>query len=162
MWGYCFVRRQMIGLVKVKESFYNLCKQNSVDEELLFNECGRPCVLLVRLMYRSKNRDFVVPLRSNISAKTPVNQYLSLPPNPTTKPNHKHGLHYYKLFPIDKKYIDRYQVAGDTYYTGLLQIINRKEPDIVQACQDYLKLCEQGEKHFITPNLDGIISVLES
>ena len=105
--------------------------------------------------------DFVVPLRSNISAKTPVNQYFPLPPNPKTKPNHKHGLHYYKLFPIDRKYIDSYQVAGDTYYTGLLQIINRKEPEIVQACQEYLKLCEQGKKHFITPNLDGIISVLE-
>lgn len=77
----------MIGLVKVKESFYNLCSQNSVDEELLFNECGRPCVLLVKLTYKGKDRDFVVPLRSNISARTPARQYLSLPPNPTTRPN---------------------------------------------------------------------------
>ena len=152
----------MIGLVKVKESFYNLCSQNSVDEELLFNECGRPCVLLVKLTYKGKDRDFVVPLRSNISARTPASQYLSLPPNPTTRPNHKHGLHYYKLFPIDRIYIDSYQVSGNTYYSGLLQFINRKESEIVRACQDYLKLCEQGKKHFITPDIDGIISVLEA
>lgn len=39
-------------LVKVKQSFYNLIKKNHVDEEILFNECGRPCVLIMDLEYK--------------------------------------------------------------------------------------------------------------
>ena len=31
-------------LVKVKESFYKLCKNNKVNDELMLNEDGRPCV----------------------------------------------------------------------------------------------------------------------
>lgn len=39
----------MIRLVKVKQEFYSLCQEHNVDEELLFNEAGRPCVLLIRM-----------------------------------------------------------------------------------------------------------------
>ena len=39
----------MIRLVKVKQEFYSLCQEHNVDEELLFNEAGRPCVLLIRV-----------------------------------------------------------------------------------------------------------------
>lgn len=49
-------------LVKVKQSFYDLIRENHVDEEILFNECGRPCILI-------------------ISNKTPHSQYFPLPPN---------------------------------------------------------------------------------
>lgn len=75
----------MIKLVKVKQSFYDLCNENNVADELLFNECGRPCVLIVKLKYKGQLRDFVVPLRSNISKSTPRSQYFSLPPNPSLK-----------------------------------------------------------------------------
>lgn len=47
----------MISLVKVKSSFYQLCKQYGVDNELLFNENGRPCVLLVKLRYKNRLQD---------------------------------------------------------------------------------------------------------
>lgn len=70
----------MIRLVKVKQEFYSLCQEHNVDEELLFNEAGRPCVLLIRMNYKNNMHDFVVPLRSNISARTPRNQYFALPP----------------------------------------------------------------------------------
>ena len=68
-------------LVKVNQKFYDLCKQYGVADELMENEAGRPGVLLVQLTYKGINRNFVVPLRSNISGKTPKEQYLSLPPN---------------------------------------------------------------------------------
>ena len=58
-------------LVKVNQKFYDLCKQYGVADELMENEAGRPGVLLVQLTYKGINRNFVVPLRSNISGKTP-------------------------------------------------------------------------------------------
>lgn len=149
-------------LIKVKQTFYDLCKQHGVDEELLFNENGRPCVLIVSLKYKEKDRNFIVPLRSNIAPNVPKDQYCSLPPNPKTKPHHHHGVHYIKLFPIHKKFVDKYVVAGDPYYTNILNILNRKESTIVQACQDYLDACANGNKHIMTPNIDGIIAVLDN
>lgn len=71
------MERQM-RLVKVKQSFYELIKKNHVDEEIVFNECGSPCVLIMDLEYKGLLRKFVVPLRSNISTKTPHNQYFPL------------------------------------------------------------------------------------
>lgn len=151
----------MISLVKVKSSFYQLCKQYGVDNELLFNENGRPCVLLVKLRYKNRLQDFVIPLRSNISHKTPCVQYFSLPPNSCTKKNRKHGVHYIKLFPIDRKYLDKYQLFGDRYYMNILHILNTFEKDIVKSCQDYLDTCENGNKHLMTPDIDGILEMLD-
>lgn len=55
-------------LVKVNNEFYKKCMENGITEELMFNEKGRPCVLIVRLKYKNKKREFIVPLRSNIPA----------------------------------------------------------------------------------------------
>lgn len=110
----------MIRLVKVKQEFYSLCQEHNVDEELLFNEAGRPCVLLIRMNYKNNVHDFVVPLRSNISARTPRNQYFALPPNSSTRPQCRHGIHYFKLFPIKREYIDSY-IVNDEYHTRLLE-----------------------------------------
>ena len=150
----------MIGLVKVKQEFSDLCKEKHVDDELLFNECGRPCVLLVRLRYKNREHDFVVPLRSNISQRTPSNQYFALPPNHSTRPRCRHGIHYFKMFPITRSFIDTYFTEGNEYYSQLLGIINRNENLIVRSCQNYLLECERGNKHFITPDIDGILSIL--
>lgn len=151
-----------MNLIKVKQSFYDLCKQYHVHDELLFNEDGRPCVLIVKLKYKDAYRDFIVPLRSNISPKTPREQYFNLPPTPNTKPKHHHGIHYIKIFPIHKKYIDKYVIDGDKYYSNILNILNKKEAVIVEHCQTYLDECSIGNKHSMTPNIDGIIDVLES
>lgn len=147
-------------LVKVKKSFYQLCQNHGVDNELLFNERGRPCVLLLKLHYKNNRYDFVAPLRSNISPKTPRKHYFSLPPNPNTKPYHKHGVHYTKLFPIDKKYIESYNVNGDAYYKNILCILSKNESTIVKSCQDYLKSFEGGNKCYVTPDIDGILTLL--
>lgn len=144
----------------MKPSFYQLCKQQGVDKELLFNENGRPCLLLIKLRYKNNLQDFVVPLRSNISSTTPSVQYFSLPPNSSTKKNRKHGVHYIKLFPVDRQYVDTYQVAGNKYYINILSIVNKYEKEIVQACQKYLNDCENGNKHVMTPDIDGILHIL--
>lgn len=149
-------------LVKVRQSFYTLCKVNAVDEELMLNEDGRPCVLVIQLKYRGKLRDFVVPLRSNISPKTPKSQFKALPPNPKTKPTYFHGVHYIKIFPIDKDFIDKYHVENDKYYATILKILDKEEPSIIKKCQEYLINIENGEKHLMTPNIDGILNVLDA
>lgn len=148
-------------LVKVNQAFYDLCEKNNVDAELMKNEAGRPCVLLVQLLYKGIMRDFVVPLRSNISSTAPKEQFLSLPPNPNTKPKHKHGVHYIKLFPIDKIFVDKYHTSG-TYYDKVLSILERKESIIIENIKSYLSECENGNKHPMTPNIDGIINMINT
>ena len=104
---------------------------------------------------------FVVRLRSNISPKTPKNQYFSLPPNPKTKPRHSHGIHYIKLFPIDDRYVQSYLIS-ESFDILVKKIIDDNESGIIQSCQEYLKQCESGNKHFMTPDIDGIIDMLNT
>ncbi len=65
----------------------------------------RPYVLVIRLKYIEKSYDFAVPIRSNIPAAAPKDQYFALPPRPTTRPKNRHGLHYIKMFPVTKQYL---------------------------------------------------------
>lgn len=148
-------------LVKVKKSFYEECKKRGLEKELLFNEGGRPCVLIVRLPYKGKRHDFVVPLRSNISHTIPKQQYFSLPPNPNTQKGHAHGIHYIKLFPITKKYIDKYAIDKDKYKVMIKSIIDANEAKIVDSCKQYLQEYEKGHANPYTPDIDAIIMMLE-
>ena len=61
------------------------------DPEVL-RKTARPCVLVVRLKYKGHKRSFAIPMRSNISARTPRNQYFALPTRSTTRPGNHHGL----------------------------------------------------------------------
>ena len=151
----------MIKLVKVRQEFYDLCKKHGVDKELLFNECGRPCVLLIKLKYRDAFMDFVVPMRSNISPKVPEGDYFPLPPNSKTKPRCRHGVHYIKIFPVDRQYVDSYLTEGNTSYSIILNILNNNEKDIVRSCQEYLHQCEDGDAYFMTPDIDGILKMID-
>ena len=144
-------------LVKVKDEFYVRYRQEGTDAELMFNERGRPCVLMVQLHYKNGKHNFVIPLRSNISGKTPKSQYFSLPPNSETKSGNSHGNHYIKIFPIESRYIDSYEIDNDSYKMMIKRIIDKNEDKIIKACQDYLKECEKGNAHPMTPDIDGIL-----
>ena len=65
------------------------------DSEVL-QKSTRPYVLVVRLKYKDACYDFAVPIRSNIPASAPKDQYFALPPRPQTRPKNRHGLHYIK------------------------------------------------------------------
>lgn len=147
-------------LVKVGDQFYQECKKRGTDQEMLFNKSGRPCVLIMKLKYKGKNHQFVVPLRSNISSNVPKNQYFSLPPNSTTKTGNRHGVHYIKLFPIDSKYIQRYRIENNAYMQGIKSMLDKNEKNIIAACQNYLYEYEHGRKDSNTPDIDGILSWL--
>lgn len=150
----------MLNLVKVKQSFIRLCKDNNVGEEIMLSQVGRPCVLTMSLSYKGNKHDFVVPLRSNISPNTPRNQYFALPNNKATKSQHHHGIHYIKIMPIDGIYLDKFRIENDAYFTLLQSIINNNETVIIEACQNYLNEYAQGKKHPMTPDIDGILKLL--
>lgn len=147
-------------IVKVSDQFYIDCKVHGTDKELLFNKSGRPCVLIVQLKYKGKKQDFIVPIWSNIVSNTPKNQYFPLPPNPSTKSGNRHGVHYIKLFPIDKKYIQKYRINNNQFLLQVKSILDKNETDIISACQCYLTEYENGNKHPMSPDIDGILSWL--
>jgi len=148
-------------LVKISNDFFNECKKHNIHEELMFNEGGRPSVLIVKLKYKEHYHKFVVPLRSNISSRTPKSQYFSLPPNSKTKPHHSHGIHYIKLFPIEDRYVQSYLI-NEPFDILVKKIIDNNEFVIIQSCQNYLKKYESGDRHFMTPDIDGIINMLNT
>ncbi len=152
----------MLNLVKIKPSYVSECKKNDVDKEIMVSSAGRPCVLLMKLKYRGELRDFVVPLRSNISPSTPKEQYFALPNNKGTKMNHHHGIHYIKILPVSSKHLDKFQIEGDQNFNMIHNIINKSENKkaIIDACQTYLKEYENGKRHPMTPDIDGIIKKL--
>ena len=146
-------------LVKISDKFFCDCKTHGTESELMYNEKGRPSVLLVNLRYKGKKYPFVVPLRSNISGTAPKEQFFSLPPNKNTKYGNSHGIHYIKIFPIKIDYVESYLI-NEPYDILIQSIIDAHEKDIVDACQDYLGECEKGNHHFVTPDIDGILAWL--
>lgn len=148
-------------LVKAKGDFYLLCKQYGVDEQMLFNENGRPCVLLVKLEYRGKLRDFIIPIRSNISPAASKEEYTALPPNKKTKPKFKHGIHYIKMIPIEKSYIEKYQISNDDFMLKIKSIIDNNEKEIIMRAKEYLSKYESGFRHRFATNIDGIANMLD-
>lgn len=148
-------------LVKVKQEFFDMCEDNGVDSQLMKTKSGRPGVLILKLKYKGKDRDFIVPLRSNIPGKVKESEYKSLPPNSDTKPGNHHGIHYIKIFPIKKEYIDKYHIDKSSYLMTVKSIIDKSTKEIVNACQDYLIEYEKGNKHPFSPDIDAILRVLD-
>ena len=151
-----------MNLVIVKDTFFKECKSQGADpyNQLLLNEAGRPCVLVVKLKYKGVKRNFVVPLKSNITANTDKTTYFALPPNSKTKSGNFHGVYYIKLFPIEKKYIQPYLYKGNVFLEGIKNIIDGNDKIIISACQDYLNEYEQGNRNKYTPDIDAIIELL--
>lgn len=83
-------------VVSISQDFFDLVEG---DRELMLKH-NRPCIVVVRLRFRGKRRDFAVPLRSNIAPNVPKDQYFALPPRPTTRPgsipSHAEPLHIFE------------------------------------------------------------------
>lgn len=141
----------------------------SIDNSLLLKYSGdsevlqkntRPYVLVIRLKYKNSDYDFAVPIRSNIPASAPKNQYFALPPRPQTKPKNRHGLHYIKMFPVSKKYLVRYRTDGNIFATLIKNIIDKNSKQIVAECQRYLDLYSEGIKPQYSTDIDYLIEQL--
>lgn len=137
----------------------SLLLKYSGDPEVL-QKSTRPYVLVIRLKYRDTNYDFAVPIRSNIPASAPKDQYFALPPRPQTKPKNRHGLHYIKMFPVSKQYLVRYRTEGNSFATLIQNIIDKNSKQIVDACQRYLDLYSQGTRPTYSTDIDYLIEQL--
>lgn len=137
-----------------------LCKYNG-DPEVL-QKSTRPYVLVIRLKYKNINYDFAVPIRSNIPASAPKDQYFALPPRPQTRPTNRHGLHYIKMFPVTKQYLIRYRTDGNKFATLIQNIIDKNSKQIVNDCQYYLDLYSQGIKPLYSTDIDYLIKQLDN
>ena len=132
----------------------------SFDPEVM-HKVGRPYVLVVRLKYKGCNRDFAVPIRSNIPAAAPKEQYFALPPRPSTKPKNRHGLHYIKMFPVAKRHLLRYRTEGNAFAELIQSIIEKNKKEIILACQHYLDEYATGKRPLYSTDLDKLIEQLE-
>ena len=130
------------------------------DREVL-QKSGRPYVMVIRLRYRGRKWDFAVPIRSNIPASAPKEQYFPLPPRPTTRPKNRHGLHYIKMFPVSKRYLLRYRTEGNAFAELIQSIIDRNAKEIIAACQTYLDAYEKGTKPMYASDIDWLLNKLD-
>ena len=145
--------------VTVSKRYFDMCGD---DPELLFRENRRPHLLVLSLTYKDRVSRFAIPLRSNISATTPKEQYFPLPPRPSTRPGNHHGLHYIKMFPIKKEYQEKFWIGEDSSYILYQDIINRREKEIVEACQKYLDNYANGIRPKYSIDIDKAFERLDA
>lgn len=145
-------------IVSISQEFFDLCGD---DRELMLKR-NRPCIVVVKLRYKGERRDFAVPLRSNIAPNVPKDQYFALPPRPTTKLGHRHGIHYIKMFPIQKRFQRRFRTEGSKYYETLQRVVDANEKRIVSECQAYLNRYEQEGRPRYAVDIDRIVKIIES
>ena len=128
----------------------------TVDPEML-RKAKRPCVLVIKLRYKGHRYDFAVPLRSNIHPSTPKDQYFPLPPRKGTLPRHRHGIHYAKMFPVDRSILLKYHITGNPFAQLVKKIIDQNEKEIIRECQQYLTLYEGGHKPRYSTDIDLLL-----
>lgn len=132
----------------------------ALDSEFLLNKNGRPCVLLVRLKYAGKRQDFAVPLRSNIPPAEQKSNYFPLPPRKTTKPHHRHGLHFVKMFPITKQYLQKFHTENNAEYQRINSILDKHIKQIVALAQACLNAYEQGNRSPYATDIDKLLDYI--
>ncbi len=145
--------------VTVAQRYFDMCAD---DPELLYRENRRPHLLVLALEYKGRVSRFAIPLRSNISPKTPKEQYFVLPPRPSTRPGNHHGIHYTKMFPITKEYQEKFWVGEKSSYALFQEIIKRNEKRIIDECQRYLDDYAAGRRPKFSVDIDRAFARLEA
>lgn len=143
-------------IVKIKP---NLIQKFSQDLQMLRKE-NRPCVLVLRLNYKNSIYSFAVPIRSIIPAASPKSEYFPLPTRYTTKDRNRHGLHYIKMFPIDKPYYDKYRTENNLAASLMKTTIENHRRRIIAECQNYLDSYSAGNCPVFATNLDLLLCLL--
>lgn len=136
-----------------------MLKLYTADKEML-QKSRRPSVLLVKLAYKGHKYDFAVPLRSNISPSAPKDQYFPLPPREKTRDGYRHGVHYIKMFPVEKSFVHKFRTDGNKYYETIKSILDKNEKQIVLRCQNYLKDYENGIRPNYATDIDLLINLM--
>lgn len=108
-----------VGSVKISEKYFDLCGD---DPELSFRKNRRPHLLVLSLKYKGRTSLFAVPLRSNIPSVESKELYFALP-----RSGNHHGIHYIKMFPITKKYQEKFWIGNNSSYILYQNIVNKHE-----------------------------------
>ena len=145
--------------VTVSDDFFSLV---SGDREILHKGSRRPHLLLIKLKYRGQVLDFAVPFRSNIPSAENKMHYFPLPPRSATHQSRRHGLHYIKMMPIDRKYLEKFWIGENDEYITYQKIVSKNIKRIVTECQKYLNEYEQNGRPNYAVDIDRIISILSS
>ena len=131
----------------------------AADPEFLAKS-GWPCALLLHLRFRGKRYDFAAPFRPNIPPNTPTNQFFLLLPRPATKPKHHHGIHYLKMFPINRQNRRRFRTKSNHYCEVLQQYVDDHAPAIVARAQRYLDSYELFGPEPFAVDSDKLIEIM--
>ena len=137
----------------------DLLEKYKKDSEVL-QKSKRPYVLVIRLSYKGQNHNFAIPIRSNIPAASPKNEYFPLPPRSTTKPKNRHGVHYIKMFPVTSEYYLRYRTEDNQFATLVKNIIDKNAKQIIAECQKYLFDYEKGVHPKYSTDIDMLLKIL--
>ncbi|MCA0757888.1 hypothetical protein KP806_22770 [Paenibacillus sp. N4] len=145
-------------LTSISDRFFQTFRP--LDPEILEKDDNRPYLIILRLKYKGKRHDFAIPFRSNIASYIPKEQYFPLPPRPTTRTSRIHGLHYVKMFPIKKPFLEKFHTMGDPYYITISDIIKRNLKEIIGQAQAYLDRYQAGQSMSMSTNIELIYNVL--
>lgn len=132
-----------------------------IDREML-RKSGRPCALVLRLKYKGHRYDFAIPMRSNINRSAPRSEYFPLPPRPTTRPGNRHGVHYIKMFPVDRSMGMKFRVDGNAHALLVKSILDKNEKSIISECQKYLDQVANGERAKYGTDIDLLLNILKN
>lgn len=55
----------------------------------------------------------------------------------------------------------RRNLFGSFFLGAKDEIIDNNEDIVIAACQNYLIQCEEGKKHFMSPDIDGILAMFD-
>jgi len=149
-------------LVTVKQEFIDIFDFPTEIMHKDNNGKDRPFLIILSLKYKGKKRTFALPFRSNIQVNENTRgTYFPLPRRNSTKDKHAHGLHYIKIFPINKHYYNKFVVADNKYNKMLIEFINKNTFKIVQGAQKYLNDYENGKRHKFCTDIDRMLNALE-
>ncbi len=151
--------KRKIKVVTIHDDFFRLFEDDSDCELLKVKEemHRRPCLILIKIRYKSKKYTFALPLRSNISSRTPKNTYFALPNRPITRDGNHHGIHYSKAFPVDPKYFLPYKMDGDILGELILATIEKNINKVIQDFKKYIDEYENGIKPKYCVDIDNAI-----
>jgi hypothetical protein len=139
---------KILKIVSVKDDFFIENDLRNIESELIPNiENGhnRPYVIVIKLNFKGNEQDFAIPFRSNIAGYRDKSEYFALPPRKETKPRNIHGLHFIKMFPINKDYFIRYNYPTDNASATLTKnFIEKNFTKLIDEAQNYIDKYEEG------------------
>lgn len=155
---------QKVKIVSLSEKFFDEHDLYNIDDEIMPNETNghnRPYVIIIKLKYKGNKQDFAIPFRNNIAGHHDKATYFALPPRKETRKYHRHGLHFIKMLPIDKKYFLKYNYPTNNASASLtIAYIQKNFKQLVQRAQDYIDSFSKGYRPPLCVDIDKIYNAI--